>query len=71
LQDLFGALNDAAAAENILRRIAEHAGERGGPELSEAASFVDGWHQSRVAPTWEKAKKRWKRFIRTKPFWAT
>ncbi len=71
LQDLFGALNDAATTENILRRITEHAGERAGPELSEAASFVDGWHQSRVSPTWEKAKKRWKRFIKTKPFWSS
>lgn len=69
LQDLFGALNDAATAEHILRRINEHAGARGGPERSEAAAFVDGWHQSRVAPTWKKAKKRWKRFIKTQPFW--
>ena len=69
LQDLFGALNDAATAEHILRRINEHAGARGGPERAEAAAFVDGWHQSRVAPTWKKAKKRWKRFIKVNPFW--
>jgi len=70
LQDLFGSLNDAATTELILRRITEHAGPRAGVELSEAAAFVDGWHQSRVPPTWEKAKKRWKRFIRTKAFWS-
>lgn len=69
LQDLFGALNDAAMAEMILQRIVQHAGERARPELLEAAAFVDGWHQSRVEPTWEKARKRWKRFIRAKPFW--
>ena len=69
LQDLFGTLNDAATAAHILRRINEHAGARGGPERAEAAAFVDGWHQSQVAPTWNKAKKRWKRFIKTKPFW--
>jgi inorganic triphosphatase YgiF len=69
LQDLFGALNDAATAAHILRRINEHAGARGGPERAEAAAFVDGWHQSQVAPTWDKAQKRWKRFIKTKPFW--
>ena len=69
LQDLFGALNDAAMAETILRRINEHAGERGGMELLEASAFVDGWHQSRIEPTWEKAKKRWKRFIKTDLFW--
>ncbi len=69
LQDLFGALNDSATVETISRRIVEHAGERSSPELLEAAAFVDGWHQSRIEPTWEQAKKRWKRFTRTEPFW--
>jgi inorganic triphosphatase YgiF len=69
LQDLFGALNDAAMAETILRRVNEHAGAHSGMELLEASAFVDGWHQSRVEPTWEKAKKRWKRFIKTDRFW--
>ena len=69
LQDLFGTLNDAATAAHILRRINEHAGARGGPERAEAAAFVDGWHQSQVGPTWDKAQKRWKRFIKTEPFW--
>jgi CHAD domain-containing protein len=69
LQDLFGALNDAATVETILRRITEHAGKRSSAELLEAAAFVDGWHQSRVEPTWDKAKKRWKIFIKTEPFW--
>lgn len=69
LQDLFGALNDAATVETILRRIVEHAGERSSSELLEAASFVDGWHQSRIEPTWHQAKKRWKRFTKSDPFW--
>ena len=69
LQDLFGALNDAATVETILRRITEHAGDRSGPELLEAAAFVDGWHQSRVEPTWDKAKKRWKNFVKCDVFW--
>jgi CHAD domain-containing protein len=69
LQDLFGALNDAATVETILRRITEHAGERGGPEMLEAAAFVDGWHQSRVEATWNKAKKRWKNFVKADLFW--
>ena len=69
LQDLFGALNDAATAEATLRRITEHAGKRSSPELLEAAAFVDGWHHSRVEPTWDKAKKRWKSFRKTEPFW--
>lgn len=69
LQDLFGTLNDAAAASAILRRIVEHAGERSSVEFLEAAAFVDGWHQSRIEPTWQKAKRRWKRFVKTEPFW--
>jgi hypothetical protein len=52
-----------------LRHINEHAGAHRGMELLEASSFVDGWHQSRVELTWEKAKKRWKRFIKTELFW--
>lgn len=71
LQDLFGALNDAATVESILRRITEHAGDRSSPELLEAAAFVDGWHQSRIEPTWDKAKKRWKSFVKTGAFWKT
>ena len=70
LQDLFGALNDAATSEHILRRVTEHAGANGTPELLEAASFVEGWHQSRIGPTWDNAKKRWKKFGKTEPFWA-
>jgi len=69
LQDLFGTLNDAATVETILRRITEHASERSGPEMLEAAAFVDGWHQSRVEPTWDKAKKRWKSFAKAGVFW--
>ena len=69
LQDLFGALNDAATVETILRRITEHAGKRSGADLLEAAAFVDGWHHSQVEPTWIKAKKRWKSFGKTDPFW--
>ena len=71
LQDLFGALNDSATVETILRRIVEHAGDRCTPELLEAAAFVNGWHQSRIEPTWDQAKKRWKRFTKTDPFWRT
>lgn len=70
LQDLFGALNDAATSEHILRRVIEHAGANSTPELLEAASFVEGWHQSRIGPTWDNAKKRWKKFSKTEPFWA-
>jgi serine/threonine protein phosphatase PrpC len=51
------------ANRDILRQACET------PERAEAAAFVDGWHQSQVGPTWDKAQKRWKRFIKAKPFW--
>ncbi len=70
LQDLFGALNDAAMAEHTLVRIVERSPVPAGRELLEAAAFVEGWHQGRIPGTWEKAKKRWKRFAKTDTFWA-
>ena len=70
LQDLFGALNDAATAEHILDRISAHASGTDAHGLPEASAFVLGWHQSRIPLTWEKAKKRWKRFAKTDAFWA-
>ncbi|HYM18271.1 MAG TPA: CYTH and CHAD domain-containing protein [Micropepsaceae bacterium] len=69
LQDLFGTINDAASVKAILRRVSEHAGNRVSLELSAASAFVEGWHQSRVEPTWDKTKKRWKRFSKTDAFW--
>jgi len=71
LQDLFGVINDAASVKAILRRALEHAGNRISIELSAAAAFIEGWHQSRVEPTWEKTRKRWKRFVKTEAFWST
>ena len=56
LQDLFGALNDAATTETILRRVLERAGERT-LALSEAAAFVDGWHQRLRRPDLEQGEK--------------
>jgi inorganic triphosphatase YgiF len=74
LQDLFGALNDAASAGTILENALTHPLEAGDAEdahshRAEAAAFIEGWHQSRAVSTWSSAKKRWKRFAGTEPFW--
>jgi inorganic triphosphatase YgiF len=69
LQDLFGILSDAATADRILRLIRTRSEDAGEPERCEAAGFVQGWHSGRIAPTWKKARKRWKRFAKTDPFW--
>jgi CHAD domain-containing protein len=68
-QDDFGALNDAATAESVLHRIMDHAGPEAGADLREGVAFVAGWHESRVEPIWDQAKRRWKRFAKTEPFW--
>jgi inorganic triphosphatase YgiF len=70
LQDLFGALNDASTVEHILDRIAARMGTET-QDLAEASAFVLGWHQSRIPLTWQKARKRWKSFAKTEPFWAS
>jgi len=69
-QDVFGALNDAATAEDILRRILMRAMEEEDAGLREGAAFVSGWHEARVGPAWKDAKRRWKQLARTEPFWA-
>ena len=48
----------------VWRRLSELNGD-----LREGAAFVAGWHQSRVGPEWNKAKKRWKRLEKTGAFW--
>lgn len=68
-QDDFGAVNDASTVDSVLQRIAAHAGAQAGADLGEGIAFVAGWHQSRVEPIWERARKRWKRFRKTDPFW--
>ena len=64
-QDLFGAMNDGATARHVLARIETEAGS----DSAEAAAFVAGWHMGRIEPTWNKARKAYKRFERAEPFW--
>jgi inorganic triphosphatase YgiF len=68
-QDVFGALNDAATAEQIVDRILKHA-PAASSELREGAAFVEGWHLSRIGPAWRDAKGNWKRLAKTDPFWS-
>ena len=68
-QDDFGALNDAATVEHVLQRVLGHAGPEAGSDLREGVAFVAGWHQSRIEPVWQSARKRWKRLAKTDAFW--
>jgi triphosphatase len=69
-QDVFGALNDAATAEDILRRILMRGMTEEDFALREGAAFTAGWHEARIGPAWKDARRRWKQLAKTEPFWA-
>lgn len=68
LQDLFGQLNDAAVAEDMVDRLLAAHNEHSA-ELSRASGLVVGWHRAMSVALWHGARKAWRRFSKTKPFW--
>jgi CHAD domain-containing protein len=70
LQDMFGALNDAATSADLLKRVVEALPDgQATPELREAASFAAGWQSAGTEPVWQVAQSRWKRFKTRDAFW--
>jgi CHAD domain-containing protein len=69
MQDVLGALNDVVVARETLCRLAAPGGDQ--TRLSFAAGVVYGWHHDRAEHIWESAKRRWKKFSDTEPFWKT
>lgn len=69
LQDIFGAMNDAEMAHEIVERLVKKGDAAGRQALRTAASLVTGWHMGRAGLTWKKAQKRWKRFAKAPLFW--
>ena len=69
LQDIFGAMNDAEMAHEIVRRLAKAGDNNERDELRTAASLVSGFHMGRAGLTWKKALKRWKKFSKAQLFW--
>jgi len=69
LQDIFGAMNDAEMAQDIVERLLDDADEDAREELRSVAGLVSGFHIGRASLTWKKAQKRWKKFSKTPPFW--
>jgi CHAD domain-containing protein len=65
MQDVLGALNDVAVAKGTLEKLAHGEDDA----LSFAAGMIYGWHLDRASHVWTGAKKRWKRFEQTTPFW--
>jgi inorganic triphosphatase YgiF len=67
LQDVFGELNDAAMAERMAAMLSD--GQPGGRDLARAGGVVSGWHMALSVRLWADARKRWRRFTNSKPFW--
>ena len=71
MQDTLGALNDVAVARQTLTKLTAPQNRAGGDHaaLTFAAGIVYGWHRDRAEHVWDGAKKRWKHFAKTTPFW--
>jgi CHAD domain-containing protein len=69
LQDTLGHLNDVAAMERQLDRIADFLGPEWGPKQQRAAGFVAGWTALLAEHRLAELDKQWKDFRRSTPFW--
>jgi inorganic triphosphatase YgiF len=70
LQDVLGHLNDQAAADRLLARILERLGSEGTPAHHRAAGLVSGWTARGAEDALARLGRRWRRYRRTRPFWA-
>jgi len=64
LQDVLGALNDAATTGRLVRELAA-----AGTEPAPAAGFVEGWVASETAHRMAHMEETWGRFLEQKRFW--
>jgi inorganic triphosphatase YgiF len=69
LQDALGSLNDVATAERLLDAIGDRLGREWQAEHERAAGFITGWASRESERRLAKLEKRWKAFLRAKPFW--
>lgn len=69
LQDTLGHLNDVAAMERQLDRIAELLGPEWGPKQQRAAGFVAGWTALLAEHRLAELDRQWKEFRRSPQFW--
>jgi len=66
LQEVFGYLNDVAAA----RRIGTLCRQGSAGDAERAAAFILGWHNAEAAHAWRTAHKGWRRLRQLPHFWA-
>ncbi len=67
LQNVFGYLNDAAMAEQLL--ILPSLKSHPNPLVQKGIGYVVGWHENRAAIKWVGAQGQWKDLCSIKPFW--
>jgi inorganic triphosphatase YgiF len=66
LQDLLGALNDAAICTHLVQEVREHDTSHG---LIGCAGYVEGWVAADAAHRVEHSKAAWTRFLAEKRYW--
>jgi triphosphatase len=70
LQDLFGALNDAATAERLVGSLMTAEGTSEAQlEAARAGGLIIGWHAAESRHGRAGLVKQWHRFVEAKPFW--
>jgi inorganic triphosphatase YgiF len=70
LQDVLGAMNDAAVAHTLVRDfLAEHREGAGAAAIGYAGGVVVGWHVGHARERSATLKRRWRRFAKLKPPW--
>jgi CHAD domain-containing protein len=68
LQEVFGYLNDVAAAERLTAICNTACAES--PEAQRAAGYILGWHNAQAARAWRHAHAGWKKLEAMPRFWA-
>jgi CHAD domain-containing protein len=68
LQEVFGYLNDVAAAERLGSLC--HEACRDSREAQRTAGYVLGWHNAQAAHAWKDAHRGWLRLEAMPHFWA-
>jgi triphosphatase len=67
LQEVFGYLNDVAAAERLIAICREACPDS--PEAQRAAGYILGWHNAQAARAWKHAHAGWKKLDAMPRFW--
>ena len=69
LQDLFGALNDAATAERLVRSLGGDGAGEVPLEAARAGGLIIGWHAAAARRGRAGLVEQWQRLVEAKPFW--